>query len=386
MKQIKEEIEKYKNLEAEAERRGEINRVAEIRYGKLVDLQKEFESANEELKKQESASRLLKEEVSEEDIANIVSRWTGIPVSKMLQGERAKLLLMEDALKTKVIGQDHALRLVSEAVQRSRAGIADPNRPIGTFLFLGPTGVGKTETAKALAEFLFDDVNAMNRIDMSEYMEAHSVARLIGAPPGYVGYDEGGQLTEAVRRRPYSLILFDEIEKANPEVFNIFLQILDEGRLTDGKGRNVDFKNTVIILTSNIGSDVLGSSEYTSEEKERLVEQRLKKHFKPEFLNRIDEVILFHSITDSVIHKIAEIQLEGLRQKAKENGLNVNFTNELKDYVSKAGFDAEYGARPLKRLIQREVGNALSRYILDGKFANGQNITVDHKLGKVVVV
>ncbi len=304
----------------------------------------------------------------------------------MLQGERAKLLLMEDALKTKVIGQDHALRLVSEAVQRSRAGIADPNRPIGTFLFLGPTGVGKTETAKALAEFLFDDVNAMNRIDMSEYMEAHSVARLIGAPPGYVGYDEGGQLTEAVRRRPYSLILFDEIEKANPEVFNIFLQILDEGRLTDGKGRNVDFKNTVIILTSNIGSDVLGSSEYTSEEKERLVEQRLKKHFKPEFLNRIDEVILFHSITDSVIHKIAEIQLEGLRQKAKENGLNVNFTNELKDYVSKAGFDAEYGARPLKRLIQREVGNALSRYILDGKFANGQNITVDHKLGKVVVV
>ncbi|QCO33420.1 ATP-dependent chaperone ClpB [Leptospira interrogans] len=386
LKQIKEEIEKYKNLEAEAERRGEINRVAEIRYGKLVDLQKELESANEELKKQESASRLLKEEVSEEDIANIVSRWTGIPVSKMLQGERAKLLLMEDVLKTKVIGQDHALRLVSEAVQRSRAGIVDPNRPIGTFLFLGPTGVGKTETAKALAEFLFDDVNAMTRIDMSEYMEAHSVARLIGAPPGYVGYDEGGQLTEAVRRRPYSLILFDEIEKANPEVFNIFLQILDEGRLTDGKGRNVDFKNTVIILTSNIGSEVLGSSEYTSEEKERLVEQRLKKHFKPEFLNRIDEVILFHSITDSVIHKIADIQLEGLRQKAKENGLDVSFTNELKDYVSKAGFDAEYGARPLKRLIQREVGNALSRYILDGKFTNGQNVTVDYKQGKVVVV
>lgn len=386
LKQIKEEIEKYKNLEAEAERRGEINRVAEIRYGKLVDLQKELESANEELKKQESASRLLKEEVSEEDIANIVSRWTGIPVSKMLQGERAKLLLMEDVLKTKVIGQDHALRLVSEAVQRSRAGIADPNRPIGTFLFLGPTGVGKTETAKALAEFLFDDVNAMTRIDMSEYMEAHSVARLIGAPPGYVGYDEGGQLTEAVRRRPYSLILFDEIEKANPEVFNIFLQILDEGRLTDGKGRNVDFKNTVIILTSNIGSEVLGSSEYTSEEKERLVEQRLKKHFKPEFLNRIDEVILFHSITDSVIHKIADIQLEGLRQKAKENGLDVSFTNELKDYVSKAGFDAEYGARPLKRLIQREVGNALSRYILDGKFTNGQNVTVDYRQGKVVVV
>ncbi|MBW0434376.1 ATP-dependent chaperone ClpB [Leptospira yasudae] len=386
LKQIKEEIEKYKNLEAEAERRGEINRVAEIRYGKLVDLQKEMEAANEELKKQEGTSRLLKEEVSEEDIANIVSRWTGIPVSKMLQGERAKLLLMEDALKTKVIGQDHALRLVSEAVQRSRAGIADPNRPVGTFLFLGPTGVGKTETAKALAEFLFDDANAMHRIDMSEYMEAHSVARLIGAPPGYVGYDEGGQLTEAVRRRPYSLILFDEIEKANPDVFNIFLQILDEGRLTDGKGRNVDFKNTVIILTSNIGSDILGSSEYNSEEKERLVEQRLKQKFKPEFLNRIDEVILFHSITDSVIHKIADIQLEALRQKAKENGLNVTFTNGLKDYVSRAGFDAEYGARPLKRLIQREVGNALSRYILNGKFSEGQSVTVDYKQGKVTVV
>ncbi|EMO14111.1 ATP-dependent chaperone protein ClpB [Leptospira santarosai str. CBC523] len=386
LKQIKEEIEKYKNLEADAERKGEINRVAEIRYGKLVDLQKEFEAANEELKKQEGASRLLKEEVSEEDIANIVSRWTGIPVSKMLQGERAKLLLMEDALKARVIGQDHALKLVSEAVQRSRAGIADPNRPIGTFLFLGPTGVGKTETAKALAEFLFDDANAMHRIDMSEYMEAHSVARLIGAPPGYVGYDEGGQLTEAVRRRPYSLILFDEVEKANPDVFNIFLQILDEGRLTDGKGRNVDFKNTVIILTSNIGSDILGSSEYSTEEKERLVEERLKKQFKPEFLNRIDEVILFHSITNSVIHKIAEIQLEGLKQKAKENGLDVRFTDELKDYVSRAGFDAEYGARPLKRLIQREVGNALSRYILNGKFSDGQKVTADYKQGKVIVV
>lgn len=386
LKQIKEEIEKYKNLEADAERKGEINRVAEIRYGKLVDLQKEFEAANEELKKQEGASRLLKEEVSEEDIANIVSRWTGIPVSKMLQGERAKLLLMEDVLKARVIGQDHALKLVSEAVQRSRAGIADPNRPIGTFLFLGPTGVGKTETAKALAEFLFDDANAMHRIDMSEYMEAHSVARLIGAPPGYVGYDEGGQLTEAVRRRPYSLILFDEVEKANPDVFNIFLQILDEGRLTDGKGRNVDFKNTVIILTSNIGSDILGSSEYSTEEKERLVEERLKKQFKPEFLNRIDEVILFHSITNSVIHKIAEIQLEGLKQKAKENGLDVRFTDELKDYVSRAGFDAEYGARPLKRLIQREVGNALSRYILNGKFSDGQKVTADYKQGRVIVV
>lgn len=380
------EVITYKNLEADAERKGEINRVAEIRYGKLVDLQKEFEAANEELKKQEGASRLLKEEVSEEDIANIVSRWTGIPVSKMLQGERAKLLLMEDALKTRVIGQDHALKLVSEAVQRSRAGIADPNRPIGTFLFLGPTGVGKTETAKALAEFLFDDANAMHRIDMSEYMEAHSVARLIGAPPGYVGYDEGGQLTEAVRRRPYSLILFDEVEKANPDVFNIFLQILDEGRLTDGKGRNVDFKNTVIILTSNIGSDILGSSEYSAEEKERLVEERLKKQFKPEFLNRIDEVILFHSISNSVIHKIADIQLEALKQKAKENGLDVQFTDELKDYVSRAGFDAEYGARPLKRLIQREVGNSLSRFILNGNFSDGQKVAVDYKQGKVIVV
>lgn len=386
LKQIQEEIEKYKNLEAEAERKGEINRVAEIRYGKLVDLQKSLASANEELKQQSATSRLLKEEVSEEDIANIVSRWTGIPVSKMLQGEKAKLLLMEDALEKKVIGQDHALKLVSEAVQRSRAGISDHNRPIGTFLFLGPTGVGKTETAKALAEFLFDDPNAMHRIDMSEYMEAHSVARLIGAPPGYVGYDEGGQLTEAVRRRPYSLILFDEVEKANPDVFNIFLQILDEGRLTDGKGRNVDFKNTVIILTSNIGSDVLGSSEYSAEEKERLVEQRLKKQFKPEFLNRIDETILFHPITSEVIHRIAEIQLDLLVEKAKESGLNVTCTQALKDYVSRAGFDPEYGARPLKRLIQREVGNALSKFILRGEFSEGRKVTVDYKDGRIQIL
>lgn len=385
IKEIKEETDKYKVLEAEAERRGEINRVAEIRYGKLIELSKEMEKANAELKKISGSGRLLKEEVDEEDIANIVSRWTGIPVSKMLQGEKAKLLKMEDSLKIKVIGQDHALELLSEAIRRSRAGIADPNRPIGTFLFLGPTGVGKTETAKALSEFLFDDVNAMLRIDMSEYMEAHSVSRLIGAPPGYIGHDEGGQLTEAVRRRPYSVILFDEVEKAHPEVFNIFLQILDEGRLTDTKGRNVDFKNTVIILTSNLGSDVLGSTEYSQEEKERMVEQRLKKHFKPEFLNRLDEVILFKSVDEAMIAKIAELQLQIMAKKAEENGLKVSFTPALKKHVVQAGFDPEYGARPLKRLIQREIGNALSSFILKGEFKEGQSIVLDYSGGTVLV-
>ncbi|TGM11418.1 ATP-dependent chaperone ClpB [Leptospira selangorensis] len=385
IKEIKEETDKYKVLEAEAERRGEINRVAEIRYGKLIELSKEMEKANAELKKISGSGRLLKEEVDEEDIANIVSRWTGIPVSKMLQGEKAKLLKMEDSLKIKVIGQDHALELLSEAIRRSRAGIADPNRPIGTFLFLGPTGVGKTETAKALSEFLFDDVNAMLRIDMSEYMEAHSVSRLIGAPPGYIGHDEGGQLTEAVRRRPYSVLLFDEVEKAHPEVFNIFLQILDEGRLTDSKGRNVDFKNTVIILTSNIGSDVLGSTEYSEEEKERMVEQRLKKHFKPEFLNRLDEVILFKSVDEAMIAKIAELQLQIMAKKAAENGLTVSFTPALKKHIVQAGFDPEYGARPLKRLVQREIGNALSSFILKGDFKEGQSIVLDYSGGAVLV-
>ncbi|EQA43333.1 ATP-dependent chaperone protein ClpB [Leptospira broomii serovar Hurstbridge str. 5399] len=385
IKEIKEQIDRFKVLEAEAERRGEINRVAEIRYGKLVELDKQMEKANEELKKIAGASRLLKEEVDEEDIANIVSRWTGIPVSKMLQGEKAKLLDMEESLKAKVIGQDHALSLLSEAIRRSRAGMADPHRPIGTFLFLGPTGVGKTETAKALSEFLFNDPNAMLRIDMSEYMEAHSVSRLIGAPPGYIGHDEGGQLTEAVRRRPYSVILFDEVEKAHPEVFNVFLQILDEGRLTDSKGRSVDFKNTVIILTSNIGSDILGSLEYSAEEKERLVEQRLKKQFKPEFLNRLDEVILFKSVDEAMLSKISELQLQIMSKKAKENGLDVSFSPALKQYVTKAGFDPEYGARPLKRLIQREVGNALSSYILKGEFQQGQKVNVDYQGGRVEI-
>lgn len=385
IKEIKEETDRYKLLEAEAERRGEINRVAEIRYGKLVELSKQMEKANEELKKISGSSRLLKEEVDEEDIANIVSRWTGIPVSKMLQGEKAKLLRMEDSLKSKVIGQDHALELLSEAIRRSRAGISDANRPIGTFLFLGPTGVGKTETAKALSDFLFDDPNAMLRIDMSEYMEAHSVSRLIGAPPGYIGHDEGGQLTEAVRRRPYSVILFDEVEKAHPEVFNIFLQILDEGRLTDSKGRNVDFKNTVIILTSNIGSEILSSEEYSQEEKERMVDQRLKKHFKPEFLNRLDEVILFRSVDETMIAKIAELQLMAMSRKALENGLEVAYTPALRQHIVREGFDPEYGARPLKRLIQREIGNALSNFILKGEFQNGQKITLDYSGGKVSV-
>ncbi len=385
IKTIKEEIEKFKNLEKEAERNGNLNLVAEIRYGKLVDLDKQLKTANEELKTFSGESRLLKEEVSDEDIANIVSRWTGIPVSKMLQGEKSKLLMMEDALKSRVIGQDHAISLLAESVRRSRAGMSDPNRPTGVFLFLGPTGVGKTETAKALAEFLFDDDSAMERIDMSEYMEPHSVARLIGAPPGYVGYEEGGQLTEAVRRRPYSIILFDEIEKAHREVFNLFLQLFDEGRLTDSKGRAVDFKNTVVILTSNLGTAILGNSELSTEEKERLVDRELKNHFKPEFLNRLDEIILFNSISKEALKKIVGIQLENVAKKAKDSGVIASFTEKVKSHLVETGFDPEFGARPLKRQIQREIGNGLSEFILQGDFTTGTKVTVDYENGKTVV-
>ncbi|MCE9500662.1 MAG: AAA family ATPase [Leptospira sp.] len=385
IKSIKQEIERNKNLEKEAERTGDLNRVAEIRYGKLVELDKKLQSANEELKAIAGESRLLREEVSEEDIANIVSRWTGIPVSKMLEGEKQKLLKMEDMLKAKVIGQDHAISLLSEAVRRSRAGMSDVNRPTGVFLFLGPTGVGKTETAKALAGFLFDDDSAIQRIDMSEYMEAHSVAKLIGAPPGYVGYEEGGQLTEAVRRRPYSLVLFDEIEKANKDVFNIFLQIFDEGRLTDAKGRLVDFKNTVIIMTSNLGSDYLSNENLSFEEKERHIDKELKSHFKPEFLNRLDEIILFNSITEEVLTKIVELQLNQMAAKARDNGITVSFSSELKTYLIRKGFDSEYGARPLKRLIQREIGNVLSEFILKGDFSPGDKVSIAYENSRIII-
>jgi len=384
IKSLKEEFEKYKNLEKEAERNGNLNLVAEIRYGKLIEINKQLDAANQELASVYGQERLLKEEVSEEDIANIVSRWTGIPVSKMLQGEKEKLLHMEEVLKQRVVGQDHAISLLCESIRRSRAGLSDANRPTGSFLFLGPTGVGKTETAKALASFLFDDPAAIVRIDMSEYMESHAVSRLIGAPPGYVGYDEGGQLTEAIRRRPYSIILLDEIEKAHKEVFNIFLQLFDEGRLTDGKGRLVDFKNTVIIMTSNIGTSIL-QEDITIEEKERLIDRELKKHFKPEFLNRLDEIVIYNKIDENVLEKIVDIQLKELSEKLKQTGLEVTFSNELKKHLSQSGFDSEYGARPLKRLIQRELGNTLSEFILKGNFEQGSKLYADYKIGAVTL-
>lgn len=384
LKQIKEEIEKYKNLEKEAERNGNLNLVAEIRYGKLIELNKKLMEASEEVV-EENGQKLLREEVTDEDIANIVSRWTGIPVSKMLQGEKDKLLKMEEVLRDRVVGQDHAISLLSESIRRSRAGLSESYRPTGVFLFLGPTGVGKTETAKALASFLFSDESAVVRIDMSEYMEAHSVSKLIGAPPGYIGYDEGGQLTESIRRRPYSIVLFDEIEKAHKEVFNLFLQLFDEGRLTDSKGRNVDFKNTIIILTSNLGSQFLSDSDITNEEKERLVDQEIKKFFKPEFINRLDEIVFFNSINRDTLSDILVIQLQELSQKVKEKGIHLDFSNELKEHLLNRGYDPEYGARPLKRLIQKEVGNALSEFILRGDYTLGTRAFVTYINEKVKV-
>ncbi|GIX41830.1 MAG: chaperone protein ClpB [Leptospiraceae bacterium] len=365
-KAIREQIDQLKIKEKEYERIGDYNKVAEIRYGQIVQLEKQLQELEKQIESAEK--KYLKEEVTEEDIALIVSRWTGIPVAKMLQSEKEKLLHMYDELKKQVIGQDHALKAVTEAILRNRSGLSEPNRPMGVFLFLGPTGVGKTETAKALARFLFDDEHALLRFDMSEYMEKHAVARLIGAPPGYVGYEEGGQLTEAVRRRPYQVILFDEVEKAHPEVFNIFLQIFDDGRLTDAKGRTVDFKNTLIIMTSNIGSHYLMDQSLTGEEKERLVHQELLRFFRPEFLNRIDEIIMFNPITEEILHDIVKIQLNLLINRAKEKGLNLQYSNELVDWLAKRGYDPQFGARPLKRLIQKEVGNYLARVILEGNY------------------
>jgi ATP-dependent Clp protease ATP-binding subunit ClpB len=321
---------------------------------------------------------MLKEEVDAEDVAEVVAKWTGIPVSKMMEGEIEKLLKMESRLKNRVVGQEEAIRLVSNSVRRARADLQDPNRPIGSFIFLGPTGVGKTELARALAEFLFDDEQSMVRLDMSEFMEKHSVARLIGAPPGYVGYEEGGYLTEAVRRKPYSVVLFDEVEKAHPEVFNALLQILDDGRLTDGKGRTVDFKNTAIIMTSNIGSQWiqdLGARDY--EEMRRRVLEALRAHFKPEFLNRVDEVIIFHALTLENIKEIVEIQLRNLRKRLAERKISMTLTERAKEFLAKEGFDPVYGARPLKRAIQRFIQDPLALKILQGEFSEGDTVEVD---------
>jgi ATP-dependent Clp protease ATP-binding subunit ClpB len=377
IRQFKAEIEQSKIEEAAAERRGDLNRVAELRYGVQVQLKNDLEKANKELEALQKDQKMLKEEVDEEDIAQIVSHWTGIPVTRMMESEMQKLIHLEEMLRKRVISQDEALEKVSNAVRRSRAGLQDVNRPIGSFIFLGPTGVGKTELARALAAALFDDEKAMIRIDMSEYMEKHAVARLIGAPPGYVGYEEGGYLTEAIRRRPYSVILFDEIEKAHQDVFNILLQVLDDGRLTDGKGRTVDFKNTIIIMTSNIGSHVIAEIQNEERMREEVMEI-VRKHFRPEFLNRVDDIVIFHTLTEKDIEKIVDIQLGVLQKILDQRHLKLNVAKEARDFLARAGYDPVYGARPLKRAIQQYLQNSLAMELLEGKIHEGQTVNVDY--------
>ena len=385
---LKEKLEQLKIEEAAEERKGNLERVAQIRYGLIRNTEEELNKITAQIDSK-SGHRMLKEEVDEEDVARIVSKWTGIPVSKMLEGEVKKLINMEDRLRLRVIGQDEALERVANAIRRSRAGLSDPKRPIGSFIFLGPTGVGKTELARALAEFLFDDERALIRIDMSEYMEKHAVSRLIGAPPGYVGYDEGGQLTEQVRRHPYAVVLFDEIEKAHPDVFNILLQIMDDGRLTDGKGRKVDFKNTVIIMTSNLGSSYLQSENIRSvdafERASKQVMETLHGHFKPEFLNRVDDIIIFHPLGKEQLVKIVDLRLEDLRRLLADRKISLELTDAAKELLFTEGYDPNFGARPLKRAIQKLVQDPLALKILDGEGLHGDHVVVDadKKAGKM---
>jgi ATP-dependent Clp protease ATP-binding subunit ClpB len=388
IRELKERIEKLKIEEQAEERKGNLQRVAEIRYSLIRQAEAELSKLTKQMENQ-GGTRMLKEEVDEEDIAHIVSKWTGIPVSKMLEGEVKKLVTMEDRLRHRVIGQDEALERVANAIRRSRAGLSDPKRPIGSFIFLGPTGVGKTELARALAEFLFDDERALLRIDMSEYMETHSVSRLIGAPPGYVGYEEGGQLTEQVRRRPYAVVLFDEIEKAHPDVFNVLLQIMDDGRLTDGKGRVVDFKNTIIIMTSNLGSSYLQAENLrTPEDFEKATEQvteTLHGHFRPEFLNRVDDIIIFRPLGKEQLVKIVELRLEDLRRLLADRKISIELTDGAKELLFTQGYDPDFGARPLKRAIQKLIQDPLALKILDGEILHGDHIVVDadKKAGKM---
>jgi len=359
-RQLKETLEQVKLQVEQAQRSGDYARASELQYGRLPQVEAEIKAKEDALAALQQTQSMLKEEVDEEDIAEVVGRWTGIPVSRLLEGEIQKLLQMERRLHERVIGQDEAIDAVANAIRRARAGLQDPNRPLGSFIFLGPTGVGKTELARALAEFLFDDEQAMVRIDMSEYQEKHTVSRLIGAPPGYIGYDEAGQLTEAVRRRPYSVVLFDEIEKAHPEVLNVLLQLLDDGRLTDGKGRRVDFTNSVVIMTSNIRD-----------------QDALRAHFRPEFINRIDEIVFFHSLDQEHIRKIVEIQLGGLLRRLSERKIAVELTDAAKDFLVREGYDPVYGARPLKRALQRRLLDPLALRVLEGTFHEGDTITVD---------
>ena len=385
IREIKEKLESTGSEAQMAERKGDLSRAAELKYGTLIELEKDLNEENLKLSELQAGQKMLKEEVESEDIAEVVAKWTGIPVSKMMEGEKEKLLQMEERLSRRVIGQGKGIIAVSNAVRRARSGLQDPNRPIGSFIFLGPTGVGKTELARALAEFLFDDEQYMVRVDMSEFMEKHSVARLIGAPPGYVGYDEGGYLTEAIRRHPYSVVLFDEIEKAHPDVFNALLQILDDGRMTDGKGRTVDFKNTVLIMTSNVGSrwiqDLAGRND---EEMERRVMEGLRATFKPEFLNRVDETVIFNSLGSEEIKKIVGIQIELLGRRLEANKISLELTNEAETFIANTGFDPAYGARPLKRTIQRLIQDPLAMKILEGSIKEGDRIKVDVQDGEVV--
>jgi ATP-dependent Clp protease ATP-binding subunit ClpB len=380
---IKEELEGARQSMAEAERKGDLNRAAELRFGVIPGLEKKLTDLERGLAEQHERGRMLREEVDEEDIAATVAKWTGIPVTRLLEGEVQKLVRMEDRLGQRVVGQADAIRAVSNAVRRGRAGLSDPNRPIGSFLFLGPTGVGKTELARALAEFLFDDERAMIRLDMSEYMEKHTVARLIGAPPGYIGYDEGGQLTEAVRRRPYSVVLFDEIEKAHADVFNVLLQLLDDGRLTDGQGRTVDFRNTVVIMTSNMGSHLF--REYERPEKLRpLLMQELGNALRPEFLNRIDEVVIFQPLGREEITRIVDIQLAHLRRRLEDRRIHLEVTDAAKALLGREGYDPTFGARPLKRTIQRLVQDPLALKLLERDFVEGDTVAVDVDDDRVV--
>ena len=383
---VKEQLEQAR-IELEAAQRGQdYAKMSEIQYGRIPQLEKQLAAAQEAEQKE---FKLVQDRVTDEEIAQVVSRWTGIPVNRMLEGEREKLLRMEDELGARVVGQEEAIRVVSDAVRRSRAGLSDPNRPIGSFLFLGPTGVGKTELCKSLAQFLFDSADAMVRIDMSEFMEKHSVARLIGAPPGYVGYEEGGYLTEAVRRRPYSLILLDEVEKAHPDVFNILLQVLDDGRLTDGQGRTVDFRNTVIVMTSNLGSHQIqelsgdGSAEAYTQMKAAVMGV-VQAHFRPEFINRLDDIVVFHPLDKAQIKSIARIQLRGLEKRLGERGLKLELSEQAFELLGNVGFDPVYGARPLKRAIQAQVENPLASRILAGEFGQGDTIRVDAQGGHLV--
>jgi ATP-dependent Clp protease ATP-binding subunit ClpB len=377
IRSLNSEIEQARSQAEMAERDGDLERAAELRYGRIIELQKQMEAENQALNDLQSEQKMLKEEVDEEDVAEVVSKWTGIPVSRLMEGEMQKLVRMEDAIHDRMVDQDEAVAAVANAIRRARAGLSDPNRPIGSFIFLGPTGVGKTELARSLADFLFDDERAVIRIDMSEYQERHAVSRLIGAPPGYVGYDEGGQLTEAVRRRPYSVVLLDEIEKAHQDAFNVLLQLLDEGRLTDGQGRTVDFRNTVVIMTSNLGSYVFADPTSSAEEREEKVMAEVRATFRPEFLNRVDEIVVFQPLSRDDIAKIVDIQVRLLQERLVARRLTVELTPEARDYLADKGFDPAYGARPLKRLIQREIQDQLAMKLLGGELRDGDEVVID---------